>query len=159
MKTAKPKPTAATSGNGEAQPLNLVDELIQESGGNSEEAEYTFEATSGRTFRARRLRSAGELAKVIARSRRLLTRTDKNTPAAWHPYLPISNEVAIGTSFIEAGLIEPKLSTLDCLRLAEKSGAYFLEISRNLQAEAYNVQAERDEADVEDFLDGSSETE
>lgn len=133
--------------------LNLIDELITEAGGDEAEAEFTFPTSTGRVFRAKRIRSAAALSKVLARAKKLKDRTKSNTPETWHPYLPITEETARGVAFLEASLIEPKLSTLDCLKLADKAGAYFMEISGHVMADAFNAQAQRDTEAVDDFLD------
>ncbi len=140
-----------------AEPVNLIDALILETSGEAGEETYSFKPETnqaGRVFTLRRLRSADELARAFKRGKRLSERTDKDTPASWHRYLPISPETARSVAFLEAGVVEPKLETLDCLKLARLAGALFLELSSQITGDAFGGQAERDEETIEELGNG-----
>lgn len=130
-------------------PINLVDALLAESNDDGVET-FTLTVGKGHALKGQLVRDADGLNKMFRRARVFIKKTKANTPPSWHPYLPISEDVAQGMAFMEAMLVEPKLSHLDMLRLAKGAGGYFLTISADLKAKALGLQVDMDVEGIDD---------
>jgi len=140
-------------------PRNVLDELLDETApAEGDEQTFAFVASTGRKFIGRLARSADEIAAIMRRGKALEKLSKGRTPPTYHPYLPLSPDTARGIAFLERCLVEPKLSTLDCVTLAAKRGAYFLEISGEVQARVLVGGREADDEEIELLGEDSAPT-
>ena len=116
-----------------AAPVNILDELIAESIGESCEEIAQFRASTGRVFRYRVIRDAEEIARIMRSGRQLAGHNPAALPPAWRPFYPITQETALNIAYMEAALLDPQLGTLDLLTWARRSGLYFLEIATEIR--------------------------
>lgn len=137
---------------------NLIDDLVAETGAESGAETWEYESSTKRVWRFRAVRSSKRLAKALKRAQTLLKRTKANTPDTWHKHLPLDEQTARAVAFLEESMVEPKLSTLQLLELSERAGALFLEISGKVLGHAFNLQAARDEEEIDELGEDSGET-
>jgi hypothetical protein len=134
--------------------MSLIDELLDESKPAAESEEWEYTASTKRVFKFRTLPSAADYEKISDRKTKLEKRTTKNTPPLWHPFLPISPNIAMKVALLEATLVEPKLSTVDLLKLANCRGGYFLELASEAATKISIRQAENDDEEMEELGEG-----
>jgi hypothetical protein len=138
--------------------MSLIDELLDESKPAAESEEWEYKASTGRTFKFRTLPSAADYERISDRKGKLEKRTTKNTPAIWHPFLPISPNIAMKVALLETTLVEPKLSTVDLLKLANLRGGYFLELAAEATTKISVKQTETDDEEMDELGEDSGQT-
>jgi hypothetical protein len=142
-------------------PSSVIDDLLKESApkdGRGSEA-WQFKADStGRVFECRIPRDADKIGEILKRGKNLAKLTVKNSPPSWHPYLPLSESVAVNATIIAECVIEPKITQQDAVRLAKERGAYFMEITAHVKGELLGSHVRAEEEEIEALGEASGET-
>lgn len=123
-------------------PEGTFEDLLDEFG--MEPGEFAYPVGKGakaRKYRAKRLTNLSEKIRLsekadalLSRCEKLRTTADKDVPQAfqsWRPFLtlPMGKKTAMMIVFATELLISPKLTTLQCLELADKGGDALLEVA------------------------------
>lgn len=148
-------------------PEATFDDLLEQFEQEEVEFEYVVgEGERARKFRARKLTNLSEKIRLTEKAESLLKRcegirqTQENkVPAAfqtWKPFLrkEMSRKTATMIVFVTELLIAPKLTTLQCLRLADRGGDALLEVAGPILEAGIKGAAEGEAAALETEKNG-----
>lgn len=96
----------------------------------------------GHVLRFKVVSDSAELAKIKAKAGMLADATAKKVPGPWADYTPMDRSTAGRVALLAEISIEPKLSELDCMKIAKQNALFFDTVMEALD------QATRIEVDV-----------